>query len=120
VTFTYRGTRIVVRWLGLLTSKITISVDGGETITSRAPALNTLDISATPNLWTNEVIGDSFSAQTHPVHLTAESPFLLDSITVYDQSAPNLLPLILVGASLGGLAVIGIGWSLGQRFSSKA
>ena len=117
LTFTYHGTGIVIRWIGLLSNKIKISVDGGEAITSRAPALNTLDISANPNLWTKASVGDSFRAETHTVHISAESPFLLDSVTVYDQSVPNLLPLILVGTALGLLAVVDIGGSLWKRFS---
>ncbi|MEO8394702.1 MAG: hypothetical protein ABI700_17035, partial [Chloroflexota bacterium] len=117
VTFSYRGTGMVVRWIGLLSNKITISVDGGEAILSRAPAISTLAISVTPALWTDETVGDSFSAQTHTVHITAESPFLLDSITVYDRSSQNVLPLILVGVALGGLAVVEIGVSLWKRFA---
>ncbi|MBI1258438.1 MAG: hypothetical protein GC204_13285 [Chloroflexi bacterium] len=117
ITFTYHGTGIVVRWIGLLSNKLTIRVDDSDPITSRAPALSTIAISAAPTFWTNESVGDSFSAQTHTIHLSAESPFLLDSITVYDRSTQNMLPLILVGAAMGILALIGIGWSLWQRFS---
>ena len=118
VTFTYHGTSFAVRWLGLLSTKLQISVDGGTPITSYAPALQTLEIPATPQMWEDAQVGDTFAVETHTIHLTSTTPFMLDSVTVYDLSAQQRLPLIAVGIAVGLIGLIGIGWALWKRFST--
>ena len=100
VTFSYHGTGMVVRWTS--PANLSLTIDGAMMTTS-------------PGEFST---AQTFSAETHTVHLTSAAQFLLDSVTVYDRSTPNLLPLILVGAALGGLALVGIGWSLWQRFQN--
>ncbi|HVU14877.1 MAG TPA: hypothetical protein VHD90_26565 [Phototrophicaceae bacterium] len=116
VTFTYQGTGFSVRWLGLLSTKMQISVDGGAPITSYAPALQTLEIPATPQMWEDAQIGDSFAAETHTVHLSSTTPFMLDSVSVYDLSAQQRAPLIASLVAVGLVGLIGIGWAVWKRF----
>ncbi len=118
VTFTYHGTGLGLHWMGLLSNVLRISIDGGTPISSRAPAIETLDVIARPELWTNVIVGgQTFDAETHTVRLRAETPFLLDSVTVYDFSAQHRAPVIAIGAILGLLAAAEIARLLWQRIT---
>jgi hypothetical protein len=76
-----------------------------------------LPIHTTPRLWTETPAAQTLTAGTHTVHLSAETPFLLESITVYDRSRAQLAPIIAGGAALGLLAVVGIGAAVWKRMS---
>ncbi len=117
-TFTYHGTGFVVRWLGDTYNKIQITVDDGTPITSYAPPIAIMEIPATPLLWENQQVGDSLGAETHTVRLSADAPFLLDSVTVYDRSAAHRTPLIAVGA-VGFLALIGVVWAMKETRTNR-
>jgi hypothetical protein len=102
VTFSYHGTGIVIRWNN--GANLSMTLDG---------AVVTIPPAASSEFSTAQ----TFSAETHTVHLTSTTPFLLDSVTVYDRSSANITPLIAIGAALGLLAVVGIGWALWRRFA---
>ena len=115
VTFTYSGTGFSLRWIGLMSNKLKISVDDAEPVTSLAPALSALEIEVTPLLWTETPVTETLTAATHTVTLTAETPFLLESVTIYDSTRAHLTPIIAGGAALGLAALAGLGWALWRR-----
>ncbi len=109
VTFTYQGTGMSVKWSSPADSPLTVSIDGVETTIPY-----TVQWSGD---WIDTSSRETFSAETHTVHLASPTPFLIKSVTVYDFSAQQRAPLIVVIVAVGLIGVLGIGWAVWKRLS---
>ncbi len=105
VTFTTSGTDVIMRWQGDSAPTIQIDDQPAEAISSTSS-----------DGWTESLIQQSFAAETHTVQISADAPFLLDGVTVYDRSAAHLTPALMVLGALGILALLGIVVELWKRF----
>jgi hypothetical protein len=104
-TFTAHGTHVLIRWRG---ERLTSVIDGTFT---------TEIVSPDPSAWTETFIFRSLAAETHTIGLEADSPFLLDGVTVDDRTALQLAPLV-AGALIGiGMLVGSIGYGVWLRRS---
>lgn len=96
--FITHGTETAIRWRG---TALTVTLDGGTTRTYPGSA----------DGWTVTRIAPSTLATAHNITLTADAPFLLDSVTVYDFTAERTLAGVLVGLVLViGLIGFAIVW----------
>ncbi len=116
-SFTFSGTDLIVRWTGAFEHNLAISIDGGSPQTVSAPARLIQATYPQPEDWQEVVAYQSFTAETHTVELSADAPFYLDSVTVYDRAAAHITPPLVVIGALGLLALLGIVVALWQRFS---
>ncbi len=116
-SFSFSGTDLIVRWTGAFEHNLSISVDGGAPQTVSAPARLVQALLPQPSDWQEVTAFQSFTAETHTVELSADAPFYLDSVTVYDRTAAHITPpLVVIGAVIvvGLLGIVGALW---RRFS---
>jgi hypothetical protein len=84
VSFNARGTDVVLRWRGETTLRFESS---GE-------AIEPVSTSTSGDGWNTTVAFRSLTAQQVPLRVSADVPFVLDSVTVYDRTATHLFPLV--------------------------
>lgn len=94
VSFRAHGTETVVRWRG---EALTVTTDG-----------ETRTITGATDGWTVTHLAESIFAERSAIALSADQPFLLDSVTVYDRSFEHALAGLLAGvvvlvAIIGGV-----------------
>jgi len=98
VTFIAHGTDVLIRWRGAGELQIT-------------PPPNPLPVHREGEMvpasqWRLTKIASSRTAQAHTIHITADEPFILDSVTVLNRSTENqiafALPLVLVVGLVAG------------------
>lgn len=115
VRFTFHGTGVRIRWLGMLDGTLDIRVDGQDWGTSNALITMISSRMTEASDWVEVQIHDSLAAETHTVELSVENGSYFDSVTVYDRTREHLTPIIAGGVALGVLALLGIGWAVWQR-----
>ena len=95
VSFDAYGTDVVLRWRG----------DSTLHFESSGQPIEPASSSTSDDGWHTTMMTQSLTAQQFSLHVSSETPFVLDSVTVYNRSITNLFPLV------GGL-VIGAGMVL--------
>jgi hypothetical protein len=113
--FTFRGTSIHIRWIGLLDVPLQVSIDGEKIATLFADEQPGAMLSDLAPFWTETTIFDLTLAETHTVELISQAGFDLDSVTVYDRTREHLTPVVLGGAGVALVALCGFGWALWKR-----
>lgn len=93
VSFIAQGTETVLRWRG----------ESAPVVEANGTVIELIKGATSENGWNTAVIHQSLTPETVAFQITSDSPFVLDSITVYDRTVSNLFPL--VG---GALAVLGV------------
>jgi hypothetical protein len=68
--------------------------------------------------WHETIVQTSFLPETSTTTLTSETPFLLDTVTVRDDSWLHIQPILWAGLAVLGVLVAVIGRALWQRFGS--
>jgi hypothetical protein len=101
--FTADGTTVIVRWQG--ESDLLVN---GEAISDLPDA----------DGWSETNIQSSFFPQTSRIELASETPFLLDTVTVRDDSWLHIQPILWAGLAVFGVLIAVIGRALWQRFGS--
>lgn len=106
ITFRARGSDITVA----LNSEVPVVV------TQNGAVISTLDAT---NGWQTALVASNFGNATSTYELSASQAFLVDSITVRNQSLVNLLPILCgLGAVLGAALLIGFPFLL-QRWRDR-
>ncbi len=106
VTFAAQGTDIMVRWRGGEPPRL--ERDG---IASQPARIVSAD-----GGWNTMRVHQSAVSQPVSIRLLADTPFEIDSITVYDRTLTNLYPLIAGGIALAGIFAGVIIGGLRQRW----
>lgn len=86
VSFHAHGTETVLRWRG---ATLTVTIDG-----------EARTFVGVPDGWTTTHLAESIFAETSAIALSADQPFLLDSVTVYDRSFEHALAALMAGVVL--------------------
>ncbi len=98
IRFTMAGTGGAIRMKSA--SALTLSYDG---------TLTPIDAAAD---WVSIALPQTAQVSVHVVSLYADAPFLVDSVTITNDTARSLLPTLLVGAAVGlftlGVLLVGV------------
>ncbi len=102
VQFTAQGTGLQIRWLGESPLQVVINGEESRAVTGSQD-------------WQTSTLNQSILAETMQVEITSDSPFTLDSITVYDTTTQwyELVGMV----ALAGVIVVSLGllWWVTRR-----
>ena len=103
-TFYATGTQVTIRWRG---ERLRINSDNEQ-----EHHYAEYNVTGTPDAWIETTIPNP-NADPMIVGLQADTPFLLDSVTVSDRTIPQLTPIVgtLIALLITGIgAMVGVLW----------